>query len=508
MDCKLTSQSVKVSETVLRQTLEQPFDEEFTLPDYCPDIRRVLKCRLTPRIAQKSAVGGCINLDAAVSLSLIYVDAEGGIRSYESVSSFTRSIEFKSVCEDVGVSASCRTDYCNCRARSERSFEVHAAITVSVSAVACNSARLLTDIDERSIRLRRGMSPASVPQGRADKYLLINDEVSLADKCPSIRNILRHDVIAVVRDKKIVGSKVVLKGELIMNVLYFGEETADCERFSDSVPFSQILEISDITEDCTCVCSAELISAELSPRTGMSGDMRVISVSAKVCLTAEAFCEGDVPYITDAYSTKYAMQLKKEDICFERVAASYAEPCVVKKTLDIPVSNDSRIVDMWCTAMQNGCSGAAGGIAVKGNVSFCVIIRDSSGEPSYYERIYDYESEINANLPELYTLKCSAEAVACSGSVTPDGIEVKAELLIACDVIEQSKQSVITEVELGEELERRHSPSSVIVYFASEGESVWDIARHYLTSPDAISSVNSLSSDIIPTAKTLVIPSV
>lgn len=508
MDCKLTSQSVRVTKPLLRQTLEQPFDEQFTLPDYCPDIRRVLKCRVTPKIAQKSAVGGCINLDGVVSLSLIYVDADGGIRSYESQSTFTRSVEFSCDCDDIAITTACRTDYCNCRAKSERIFEVHAAMSISVTARSCTDKNIITDIDEQSVQMKRGSTPAVMPQGRAEKYLLINDEVSLPDKCPSIRNVLRHDVVAVIKDKKIVGSKIVLKGEIIMNVLYFGEETADCERFSDSIPFSQILDIQGVTEDCTCVADAELISAELTPRTGMSGDMRVISVSAKLCLTASAYCVGDVPYITDAYSTKYEIELDTDEVCFERVAASYCEPYEVKKTLDIPVQQGSKIVDMWCYTALLGCSGGDSEISAKGNVTYCIIIRDGAGEPAYYERIYDFECKIPASIPPAYELKCTADVVSCSGFITPDGVEVKAELMIACDIIEQTKCRVITEATLGNERKRRHAPSSVIVYFATQGESVWDIACRYSTSPEAIASVNSLSTDKIPTAKTLVIPSV
>ncbi len=508
MDCKLTSQPVKMSKTVLRQTLEQPFDDEFTLPDYCPDIRRVLKCRVTPKISQKSAVGGCINIDGIISLSLIYVDDSGGVRSYDSHSSFTRSMDFSYDCDSLAISAVCRTDFCNCRAKTERTVEVHAAMSIALTVTACTDVKIITDVDEPSVQMQRGLSPATMPTGRAEKYLLINDEVSLPDKCPSIRNILRHDAIAVIKDKKIVGSKVVLKGELIMNVLYFGEETADCERFGDSIPFSQILDIADITEDCTCIADAELISIELAPRTGMSGDMRVVSVSAKLCLSAAAYCEGDVPYITDAYSTRYDMQLVSEDVCFERVNASFAEPHIVSKTLDIPISNNSKIVDMWCNAALLGSSGEELGIILRGNVSFCLIISDASGEPSYYERVYDFECRVSAKLPDMYELKCAADVVACSGMISADGVEVKAELLVSGDIIEQRKLSVVTEAAFGDEKKRSHSPSSVIVYFASEGESVWEVARRYSTSPEAIASVNSLSADIIPTAKTLVIPSI
>ena len=49
MQINVITQSVGVEETFGSCTAEQPIDADITLPDYCPDIRRVLKCLVTPR---------------------------------------------------------------------------------------------------------------------------------------------------------------------------------------------------------------------------------------------------------------------------------------------------------------------------------------------------------------------------------------------------------------------------------------------------------------------------
>lgn len=37
---------------------ECPVDTEYTLPDYCADIQKILKCIVTPEVTSVSAAGG------------------------------------------------------------------------------------------------------------------------------------------------------------------------------------------------------------------------------------------------------------------------------------------------------------------------------------------------------------------------------------------------------------------------------------------------------------------
>lgn len=509
MDCKYTKQNVTVSKPVFKQTLEQPVDSDFTLPDYCPDIRRILKCRVVPKISQKSAEGGSVTVDGIANVNLIYSDEENGIRTYDLQIPFSKSADFGGDWNSCIISAVCRTEYCNCRAVTERRVEIHASISIALCVTANEDTEILTDIDEPSVQMLRGSAPSSNTKGFCEKYLIMNDELSLPDKNPAIRNILRSDAGIVIRDKKIIGSKIVVKGDLVINILYFGEETERCESFSDSIPFSQILDIEGINDDCTCVCDSDLISLELHPRTGMSGDVRVISINAKLYLCATAYCNAEVPFIFDAYSTKYDINLEYQDLGFQKVIFSANEPYLIKQTLDIPSDSVSTVIDMWSTAHMMSVTESDNGIIVKGNCTFCLIALDSGGEPAYYERTFDFDDVFDSGeLPPKCEFKANITVVGADCIVGSDGIEAKAELAVSVDVIEHRNEKVICNAELGDEKQRRFKPSSVIVYFASKGEKLWDIASQYDTSVDAISAVNSLSDDVLSDNKTLVIPSV
>ncbi len=507
MDCKYISQMVKVNKTTFRQTVEHAFDTEISLPDYYPDIHRILKCRVNAKVAQKNAEGGQINIDGVVCLNLIYADKDCGIRALDVQTPFNKKIDFSAEDGCHSVQVECKTDYCNCRATTERTVDVHSAISMAVNVVTCCEVAVVADVDETHVQMKRNVAPASSPSGRADKYLLINDEVSLPDKCPAIRNILRSDLDVVINDKKIVENRVVVKGEILMNVLYFGEETVDCECFKESIPFSQIVEAQGINENCTCIVKGNIISSELMPRTGMSGDMRVISASVKLLLSVDAFCENEIPYITDAYSTKYDMSLGWNDVCFEKVASSITENLKVSYNFDLPFNQDMQVVDMWCVPSISDTTSNDGSVDVKGSVQICMIMRDKQGEPSYYERTFDYNKVLNIELPEHFYIKSTVAAKSCVAISKGDLFELVCELNLCLDVVEQTSCKVVSSIQLNNEHLRRCKPSSIVVYFAHKGDSVWDVARRYNTTPQAIATTNNLKDDLITGEITLVIPS-
>ena len=49
--------------TILDTVAEQLADVDMTLPDYCPNIEKILKCSLTPKIQSRSLSGGQLQVE-------------------------------------------------------------------------------------------------------------------------------------------------------------------------------------------------------------------------------------------------------------------------------------------------------------------------------------------------------------------------------------------------------------------------------------------------------------
>ena len=57
MENKCLKTSVFANENIFEDFCEQPVDVDFTLPDYCPDISKIFKCKAVSRISSKSMNG-------------------------------------------------------------------------------------------------------------------------------------------------------------------------------------------------------------------------------------------------------------------------------------------------------------------------------------------------------------------------------------------------------------------------------------------------------------------
>ena len=76
MEYRLQKESCHVSESVLEATKEMPIDLDLSLPDYCPDIEKILKCRVSPQISGRSLSGDMLELEGNALISLYYLDAK------------------------------------------------------------------------------------------------------------------------------------------------------------------------------------------------------------------------------------------------------------------------------------------------------------------------------------------------------------------------------------------------------------------------------------------------
>lgn len=77
MEYKLNRESLPACETVYDGCAEQPIDLDFSLPDYCPDIQKILKCQVTPSVTAQNLMGDRLEVEGTVTIRVLYLDASG-----------------------------------------------------------------------------------------------------------------------------------------------------------------------------------------------------------------------------------------------------------------------------------------------------------------------------------------------------------------------------------------------------------------------------------------------
>ena len=76
MEYKLEKTLLGTSEVVYDSSQEQPVDMTVNLPDYCPDIQKILKCQMYPRNTGRGITGDRLELDGNCLGKVFYLDAQ------------------------------------------------------------------------------------------------------------------------------------------------------------------------------------------------------------------------------------------------------------------------------------------------------------------------------------------------------------------------------------------------------------------------------------------------
>lgn len=489
---------------------EQSIDTDFTLPDYYPEVSKILKCLTEVGIMTKQVNDGVVEIGGQAVITLIYADSDNGINSFTHTYPFTKSVEVAGATENSFISVVTRSNLINSKATAPRKLEIHGSCTLVVSVSVFEKQKVLSCVEDDNIYSRCKKISYNEPIEPISKSVFIEDEIHLGQNQPSVAKIIRHSAKSRVSECKFISGKAVIKGDLFTEILYCGSQSNKPMLITEQHGFSQIIDCDGLDENTVCDCISKVLSFELHPKTSIDGEVRTIAFESKVCLDIFPTKSAENAVVTDAFSGCFVADAKKMTIMSEHIADSISENYVCKKNLDFSDGMVSEIYDLWCRCTVDYASGDGGDVLIKGSVIIYILGVNSDNEPVFYERPIDYEyryavGETNGKI----RCKPNVTIAAVNYSQNQNGeVDVAAELSVKTTVYTAEEINVLCDISIDDaKIVDKDTDTAVILYFA-EGETVWEIARKYCTSPEKILTANNLENYDTVCNKMLLIPNV
>ncbi|MEE0839883.1 MAG: DUF3794 domain-containing protein, partial [Acutalibacteraceae bacterium] len=361
------------------------------------------------------------------------------------------------------------------------------------------------DIEDDTVQTDKKEVPFLNVIGSAEKGLLIEQELELSAGQLSVDSVLRCEATPLITEIKAVRNKAAVKGNLTVSVLY--RSGKQCVPYKSTVPFSQFIDIQGINEECICTGRVQLCYLEVKPHN-VEGQCRGMSLCAKLNVSAETYCAGEVPVINDAYSTQNELEMQKAKVSIERVMGHLSDSFMVKKTFDFSPGTFGNIIDCWTDTEVDSCTFSQGNIEIKGNFLLCVLAFDADNRVCYHEKKSDFSfvkaSELNCEGKILS--EPVIEPVTCSYTILTDSsLEYRVEYRLNVSLREERTLSLLTHI-AGEAKAIKDENISMVMYFAKKGESVWDIAKKYSADIKSMRTTNDLNTEQLDCDKRILIP--
>lgn len=511
MEYKLNREAVTVNEVVFDASQEQPIDLDLTLPDYCPDIQKIMKCQVYPCITAKSILGDCLEISGNAVMRLLYLDAGASqVRCYENTTQFSANIPLKRSVGNALVYTQTQVEYVNCRAASPRRLDIHGAVSIHVKVVEQVENQILCDIEGDGMEQQKKNISISRVAGASQQQFSVTEVLEINDGKPPAETILRTDANAQIEEVKTLDNKLILKGSLALKILYqsgLADGMPECMEYA--VPYSQMLDCPGVSDTCACDVQLDVITVNVQMKSDSSGENMLLDTEVRLMAYVNAYLDAELSVVTDAYCTDVEVTLDYQQKNLVKLLESVTDTCSQKNHFDFEEAGISRVLDIWNETRQVTARMEDGNLLYQGKFNLCVLAVNSDGRPFYFERMieFQYGREWPRTSEDL-SCDCGVTLSNISYRITGNsGIEVKTELRLDATLYQKNGYKMIADLTVNEDQPKeKDRDAALILYYASAGEELWGIARLYSTSAERIKEENDLTEDVVEQPGMLLIP--
>lgn len=510
MDYTLDREVLSVGEVIFDGCQEQPVDLNVSLPDYCADIQRILKCQIYPKIVSRSVSGDRLMVDGSYTVKVFYLDPGGiCIRYCDSNNTFSAEIALKQSADNAQVFAFPRVEYINCRATSPRRLDIHGAFSVCAKVIVQGQNEVVGNIQGDDIEQQKKTIQVNKLVGFSQQQFGVDEILELGPGKPPADSILRTDAFAVLQDFKVAAGKLMTKGEICLKFLYAATaEDSEPEVMEFTVPFNQMLDCDGVTEDCLCNVKISVLSVEAQIKNDYSGDKTYFDTQIKLFANASAFRNAEVTLLTDAFSKKYDLNIDSKQKSFDNLRELTGDTYVHKTSLAVEDAQITKVIDIWNEMASVTAEAANNQVQFKGKYSLCVLAVNAENKPFYFERLIDFEFSRPCETMGG-DLKCSAggNVGGISYRIVDNGVEAKTELRLTAEIYARISYQAVAGVTADEtKSAAKDDTAALCIYFAEAGENLWSIAREYRTSVESIRTENGIAGEQVENRGMILIP--
>lgn len=501
MELNLKQDRLSGYRTLLETSVLHEETMEAIVPDACPDILHITDTCGQILLKGREAQEGRAEISGTVQCAVLYLPEEGsGLRRMEVSVPFTCAVPAEKVTSSCRVVAAPRVSAAETRALNPRKILLRLGLCIDVQIfapveeVVCTAAESDGEI-EQLVEEHSAYLTACVQE----KPFTFEDELEIPGGRPDAAEILRSGVRLQCAESRIIGNKLIFKGEAALKLLY---RTAEGEAANTeyTLPFSQIMEVTEAGEEADCTVEVQPTDFSCT----LLGDGRAVSVSMELLAQAVVRERRNVEILSDLYATHQMIKPSMQSYTLSQLTERGSRRQTVREMLETEGSVKS-VSDVYVCLGETGQSREGERLQVTAEAEITVIYAGEDGRISTVVKPVKIPCALE--LPEgcacFCTCRNTGEAFAAP---TAGGVEVRLDVDFSYLALTTVRMSGVIGAEVTEEEDGGEGEMPSIVLRSVGEERLWDLAKAYRTTRAEILRANELESGEGLSGRLLLIP--
>lgn len=491
------------------KTLSTEESHDFTLPDYLPEIRKMLRVTVTIDESEHYASAGEVEYSGSLTYHVLYTGSDGALWAADLPAEYGFSVPIETYdrCDlSMGVDAwaDCTPEMLVTRVLSPRKLNVRCRMRASAHAYAYHTLeeQLSGSPRGRVERLTGTTDSAVVLRGCARGIELSDELITDGTSEDSLRVIAgdgRVFVTEVVPDK----DRVTLRGELVVKLLTVSEGSVTEGTDGSSplptvtvrkLPFAGAIELDGVDRYFDCR------GFGVPTRLAFSREDGRVIIDAEITLTAECQKNARFAFTRDVFSTGAECETTFGDVTLPFALRAMNGNFTLSDSVPLEgsgISADDRILDVTGSLTPDSVSENAGKTVFGGEAHFHILTRKAEGDEYGYGEITlpfrytaDGASDGNRELPALSENAVLFEPVTVRARCDGERLAIDAEIAVAYRTAGKESVRMLSSARFGEPLPA--SRGKILLYYPTPQDTLWDAARRYHVSPETLAAENGM----------------
>lgn len=479
--------------------------DDYSVPEGKPDIASLLQKKGEVRIDEVHTEKGKIRIRGALTVQVLYLTE----RSNGNISSLQTEIPFDEILymEDAASGDHLKLDW---KIEELRITVVHpgklsirALISLQGMIMGTEEYRITEKIEDQEGLCQKTESFlwAEPVLEHKDSYR-VQDEILLPVNKPNVQEILWKDLQLRGLDIRPQEGRMAVKGEILLFVLYLGEEDPLAVHWIEqTVPFQGTMEVNGLTQEMFGIQEAEIAHQEIELKPDYDGEMRMFQLNLLLDIHMHFYeeCQGNV--LTDAYSTRQQISLERQSVPYEKLRLCTQTKCRVNGQETIEES--ARILQILSHEAQIRKSSSKmteQGIFWEGMLEVQILyITDNDSQP-FGSAFVSVPCSQMIEIPKLqkedrWNVQEQIDQIVITMPESSQ-IEVRGVIGLTTCVMELGSMVNIAEAATEDyDPEEWKKRPGMRIHFVQPEETLWEIAKENRTTAEEIRNLNELTAD-------------
>ena len=283
-------------------------DDDYNVPDYRPDIMKVLKENGELRFDEVKAANKAVWVKGSLVFHILYrcEQSDGKISCLKGEIPFQEKLNIDGLQENGEVHAAGEIEDLTVGVINSRKLSIRAVVVLRASA----EEQVLEEFTSRlelpgDYQQKTGIWGALNLLASCRDVCRQKSEIVLPSNKPNVREILWRSVELRNVESHVEDGKAVVTGEILAAVLYSEEEESErLQWYETTVPLECAADCDAAGENCIFKISAVPLSAELEIKPDYDGEERILVLELSVSVDVRVWREEEMELLTDLYSLR------------------------------------------------------------------------------------------------------------------------------------------------------------------------------------------------------------